>query len=72
MVSPDELRIYAPTYAHDYPESFAAMIESAARQLERLRSLARAMLENDPDDMAADGVTCLDVWRKEAKSLLEQ
>lgn len=39
-------------------------------EIERLRGLAKAMIENDPDDMAADGVTCLEVWRKEAKTLL--
>ena len=39
-------------------------------EIERLRRLAKAILENAPDDMAADGITCLDVWRKEAKELV--
>jgi hypothetical protein len=38
----------------------------------RLEALAKAMIENDPNDMAADGVTCLDVWRKEATELLKE
>jgi len=36
----------------------------------RLESLAKAIIEADPDDMAADAVTCLEVWRKEARDLL--
>ena len=39
-------------------------------QAERLRTLVQALLDNDPDDMAADGVTVLDVWRKEAARIL--
>jgi hypothetical protein len=39
-------------------------------EIERLRELVRAMLENNPDDMAADGITVLDVWRKEASRAL--
>lgn len=35
-------------------------------------ALGRAMLENDPADMAADGVTLLDVWRKEVRRLLQR
>ena len=42
----------------------------AAGKLARWRSLAQAIIENDPDDSAADAVTCLDVWRKEAADLL--
>lgn len=37
----------------------------------RLEGLAKAIVECDPGDMAADGVTCLDVWRKEATELLK-
>jgi hypothetical protein len=36
----------------------------------KLRRLVRDLLENDPDDMAADAVTVLDVWRKEARAAL--
>jgi hypothetical protein len=35
-------------------------------KIERLRTLIRILLDNDPDDEAADGVTVLQVWRKEA------
>lgn len=36
----------------------------------RLRELIRALLENDPDSMAGDGIVLLDVWRKEAGRVL--
>lgn len=42
----------------------------AAGKLARWRSLGQAILNNDPNDGAADAVTCLDVWRKEAADLL--
>jgi hypothetical protein len=37
-----------------------------ARLEGRLTAIYQAIFKNDPYDMAADGVTCLDVWRKEA------
>jgi hypothetical protein len=37
----------------------------------RLRELIRVLLENDPNDDAADGVSVLDVWRKEAHRMLD-
>ena len=40
-------------------------------ELQKLRAIARALIDNDPSDMAADGVTCLEVWRKEARQLLK-
>jgi hypothetical protein len=36
----------------------------------KLERLVEILLENDPDDMAADAVTVLDVWRKEASELM--
>lgn len=33
----------------------------------QLLSLVRVLMVNDPHDMAADGVTVLDVWRKTAR-----
>jgi hypothetical protein len=36
----------------------------------RLRELIRALLENDLDDDAADGVSVLQVWRREARQVL--
>lgn len=36
-----------------------------------LADLVQAMLDNDPDELVADGgVTMLDVWRKDARRLL--
>lgn len=57
----------------DWPmiaESYVVFPQSAEHcrdeEIERLRGLVRCLLENDPDDDAADGVSVLDVWRKEA------
>ncbi len=36
----------------------------------KLTRLVETLVENDPEDMAADAVTVLDVWRKEARELL--
>ncbi len=44
--------------------------EEQHKELVRWRSIGRALVECDPADMAADGVTCLDVWRKEATEIL--
>ncbi len=38
---------------------------------ERLRYLVQVLIDNDPNDCAADAVTVLDVWRKEAKATLQ-
>lgn len=35
-----------------------------------LRATIRCLIDNDPDDMAADGVTVLDVWRHGARRQL--
>jgi len=40
-------------------------------QFERQKNLLRSIIEADPDDSAADGVTVLDVWREEARALLD-
>jgi hypothetical protein len=37
---------------------------------ERLRVLVHALIDSDPNDDAADGVTVLEVWRKEARQAL--
>ena len=42
----------------------------AVQEVERLRSLVSDMIENDPNDYAADAVTVLDVWRKDARDLI--
>lgn len=36
----------------------------------RIVTLLEAMLENDPNDMAADAVTLMDVWRRDAEGYL--
>jgi len=52
---------------HDDLEKENARLRPESR---KLRRLVRDLLENDPDDMAADAVTVLDVWRKEARAAL--
>lgn len=44
--------------------------DEAATEIERLRELVRCLVENDPNDYAADTVTVLDVWRKDARKAL--
>jgi polyhydroxyalkanoate synthesis regulator phasin len=44
---------------------------NVAKAMLRLRALAEAIISNEPDDMVADGVTCLEVWRKEAKEIVQ-
>ena len=39
--------------------------------LHRLEALKRATEDSDPDDMAADGVTCAEVWGKELREIAE-
>jgi hypothetical protein len=47
-------------------------LREAADEIDRLRGLVRCLVENDPDDDAADGVTVLDVWRKDAVRALKE
>jgi hypothetical protein len=51
--------------------SYGVRIQQLEAKIERLRALIRIMLDEDPNDMAADGITVLDVWRKEARRALE-
>ena len=46
------------------------LVADAADEIERLRTLIRVLVENDPNDYAADAVTVLDVWRKDAREVL--
>lgn len=39
---------------------------------EHYRGLIKSVLRNEPSDMAADGVTVLEVWRKDAAALLKE
>lgn len=41
-----------------------------AKECGELRALVQAMINNNPDDMVADGVTVLDAWRKAARAAL--
>lgn len=45
-------------------------LEAAEARVVGLAGLVQVLLDNDPDDDAADGVSVLDVWRKEARAAL--
>lgn len=51
-------------------EKFSALHQAQAARIATLKRLVEILIENDPDDMAADAVTVLDVWRKEARAAL--
>lgn len=52
----------------------AAWNDTRVKQLtaenRQLRELVACLLHNDPGDMAADAVTVLDAWRKDAARVL--
>ena len=52
----------------------ASWNDSRVKQLtaenKRLRELVTCLLHSDPADMAADAVTVLDMWRKDAARVL--
>jgi hypothetical protein len=42
-------------------------------EIERLGALVQCLLDNDPNDDAADGgITVLDVWRRDARAVLKR
>lgn len=45
-------------------------VRKAVAEIERARALINDMIENDPNDYAADAVTVLDVWRKDARDFI--
>lgn len=42
----------------------------AVQEIERARELIRCLVENDPNDDAADAVTVFDVWRQQARDFI--
>jgi hypothetical protein len=74
----DELRSLATAHAGDLVEEIwrlrAAVnaLPELLAKVKRYESLIRAMIENEPDDIVADGGhTVLDEWRYNARALLE-
>lgn len=55
-----------------YIDIDAANIELARLRAEnaRLRNLVQSLIDNDPADMAGDGITVLMEWRKQARAVL--
>lgn len=51
-------------------ERLLAAKREAEDQNRRLRDLVQCLIDNEPDDAAADGVSVLDVWRKNASAML--
>lgn len=48
----------------------SATIAALEAENARLRELVQCLLDNDPEDMAADAITVLQVWRKDAARAL--
>lgn len=46
------------------------ILHEAAEYIDKLHDLIVCLLENDPQADAADGISVLDVWRKEARETL--
>ena len=44
----------------------------AVQEIDRARDLISCLIENDPSDYAADAVTVLDVWRKDARDFIAE
>ena len=44
--------------------------DALKKRVTKLERLVQCLIDEDPYDMAADGVTVLDVWRKEAREAL--
>ena len=42
----------------------------AIQEIEKARDLINCLIENDPSDYAADAVTVLDVWRRDARDYI--
>jgi uncharacterized protein (DUF3084 family) len=54
-------------YARELQERISTLVNESAR----LKDLVRTLLENEPDDLIADGgITVLDGWRDSARYLL--
>jgi phage shock protein A len=54
-------------YARELQERITTLVNENAR----LKDLVRTLLENEPDDLIADGgITVLDGWRDSARYLL--
>jgi hypothetical protein len=64
-------RLCQPVMLHSNPEQTNAERREAAAEVKQLRALVRCLLDNNPNDDAADGVSVLDVWRKDARRALE-
>lgn len=47
---------------------WSAIVAAKDAEIARLRWLVQCLLDNEPDDMAADGITVLDAWRKDARA----
>ena len=50
-------------------DELASDYEHLREYCDKLETLILTLIENEPADTAADGVTVLEVWRKEAREL---
>ena len=63
-VADDGWTYLGPVLSHDQTTALQARVAE-------LKRLVQCLIDVDPEDMAADGVTVLDVWREEARAALE-
>lgn len=59
------------THAVRINPELSAAVRNVDNHVRELTRLVRTMLENDPNDMAADAVTVLAVWRRAAARALD-
>jgi hypothetical protein len=65
-------RIGEDDAAEDASNRIMEALPELLAKLERLEALVRDMIENEPDDLVADGGhTVLDLWRHDARAALK-
>jgi hypothetical protein len=70
----DDWKLRSPDWDDDPCAEVRAEMGQEVRELEEqirdLHSLIKTLINNDPNDDAADGIIVLDVWRRDARRLL--
>lgn len=62
---------YPPMPVSSFEEAIMEVTYDALKKrVTKLERLVQCLIDEDPYDMAADGVTVLEVWRKEAREAL--
>lgn len=71
----DAWKTREPDYYDDDPcyevrAELGAEIDDLNDTIGTLRALVKGLIDNDPNEDAADGITVLDVWRRNARAAL--